>query len=277
MPENHKLLQELSLGESLSLAFRLYYKNFIILAIPYLVVSFLSGVLFGTMLGQANAIPPLPSNPTPDQLLSWFSTYWVPFIAAILGIGIFIGIAGQIVGGVIIKCASDLIEKGSTSFGYAFRFTLGRALRLIAASIIVGIAVGLGSFALIIPGMILSLIFSLVNQTIMIENAGVFDGLSRSIKLVGGRWLKTFAYMMIIVLLVGIVYLVLSETLSPLATLNFTVYFLILSVLGGLATPLMTIAMTVYYYSMAAREERAKVPAAPPVAATLPPSPPPPP
>lgn len=141
-------MQELSLGESLTLAFSLYYNNFIILVIPYLAVAFLSGLLFGMVLGQANAIPPMSSNPTPDQLLGWFTTYWVPFIAAILGIGIFIGIVGQIVGGMIIKCTSDLIEKGSASLGHAFQFTLGRILRLIAASIIVSLAGGLGALCI---------------------------------------------------------------------------------------------------------------------------------
>ena len=51
----------------------------------------------------------------------------------------------------------------------------------------------MGLIALIVPGIILAIVFSLALPVLLIEKKGVLESMGRSHALVGHRWLKTFA------------------------------------------------------------------------------------
>ena len=171
-------------------------------------------------------------------------------------------IIGNITSGLCVKCASDLIEKGKTSLGESFNFTVYKLPSLLIATLIVGILTVIGLLALIVPGIILHIMFYLVVPAIIIENIGVFDSLSRSRKLVSNRWLKTFVLALIVYLIIGIAAFVVSLITAP-----FGIYSsLVGSIITALIQPILPISLTVYYYSMSAKEEQRRI---------LPPPPPP--
>jgi uncharacterized membrane-anchored protein len=92
----------------------------------------------------------------------------------------------------------------------------------------------------------------------MLEGTGIFESLSRSRVLVSNKWLKTFG----LLLLIGIIVTIVNNVSRLIASPFGVVSPLISSILTALITPITSIAITLYYYSMKAR--------------TLPPPPPPP-
>jgi hypothetical protein len=99
--------------------------------------------------------------------------------------------------------------------------------------------------------------FSLVYPAIMLEGTGIFKSLSRSRVLVSNKWVKTFGLLLLMGIIVAIVNGIFVLIASPFGLVSS----LISAILTALITPIASIAITLYYYSMKAR--------------TLPPPPPP--
>ena len=254
--ENKNFQSELSIGEILSQTFNLYSRNILQYLIPFLAAAILTG--FVTIaVKSAIIIPAAPLHPTSQQLLTWFPTYLTASILSILLPGIISWIANAITTGITIKFTSDRLEKGQATLQTAFNLTLTKILPLLAVSIITGVSIALGFIVFVVPGVILAVMFSLVYPVIMLEGTSIMGSLSRSQALVRKRWLKTFALLLVVSIIVGII-----NGISVVITLPFGVVGpLIASILTALITPIFAIATTLYYYSMRAR--------------TLPPPPPP--
>ena len=248
--ENKNLQRELSIGEILSQTFTLYSRNFVQILIPFLAAGILTGLV--TMAVRAVIIiPEAPVQPTTQQLLAWFPTFLTATLTSIFLPGIVSWIANAITTGITIKFTSDMLEKGQANLRTAFNFTLTKILFLLAAGIITGIVIVLGLVALIIPGVIFALMFSLVYPAIMLEGKGILGSFSRSRALVSNRWLKTFG----LLLLVGIVVAIVNGISVLIASPFGVVSPLISGVLTALITPILAIATTLYYYSMKARTQ----------------------
>ena len=252
------LQRELSIGEILTQTFNLYSRNFVQYLIPFLVAGILTG-LVTVAVRSAIVIPAAPVQATSQQLSAWFPAYLIATVTSIFLSGIVSWIANGFTTGIAIKFTSDVLERGQANLQTSFHFTLTKVLSLLAASIITGIFIVLGFIALIIPGIILALMFSLVYPAIMLEGTGVFGSLSRSRELVSNRWQKTLGLLLVVGIIVAIANWVFALIASPFGVISP----LISSILTALITPIFAIATTLYYYSMRAR--------------TLPPPPPPPP
>jgi hypothetical protein len=156
-----------------------------------------------------------------------------------------------------------MLEKGQANLQTSFNFTLTKVLYLLAASIITGVLIVFGLIALIIPGIILALMFSLVNQVILLEGTGIVGSFSRSRVLVSNRWLKT----LVLMLVVGIIIAIVNGVVAIITTPFGIVSPLISGVLTAFITPILPIALTLYYYSMKARTQSPMPP--PPPAQTF--------
>ena len=256
--QSKNLQSELSIGEILTQTFNLYSRNFVQYLIPFLAAGILTGLV--TMaVTSAIVIPAAPVHPTSQQLLAWFPTYLAAIVTSIFLSGIVSWVANGITAGITIKSTSDMLERGQANLRTAFNFTLTKVPSLLAASVITGILIVLGFIALVVPGVILALMFSLVYPAIMLEGTGVLGSLSRSRVLVSNRWLKTFGLLLLLGIIVAIVNGVFVLIASPFGVVSP----LISGILTALIAPIFAIAITLYYYSMKAR--------------TLPPPPPPPP
>jgi hypothetical protein len=197
----------------------------------------------------AIVIPEAPANPTSQLLLAWFPTFIAASITSLFISGIVSWIANSFTAGITIKFTSDMLENGQANLQTSFHFTLTKVLYLLAASIITGILMILGFIALIIPGIILALMFSLVNPVIMFEGTGILESLSRSRVLVSKRWLKTFGLVLVLGIIVAAVNGVVVVITSPLGFVSP----LVSGILTAFITPIFAIAITLYYYSMKAR------------------------
>jgi hypothetical protein len=194
--------QELSITEIISRTFNLYTSKFI----PFYVI-FLIATLVNQLLGGAIrlyfVVPPMPT--APEELLSWFSTFIVPFILLTLLTFIISWIITTLANGLAVKYTSDVLEKGDASLNRGFNFTVSKLPSLFVAGIISAVLIGLGLIALVIPGIIIAIMFSLVVQVIIIQDAGAFDSFGKSRGLVRERWLKTFGLFLILVIITFVI------------------------------------------------------------------------
>ena len=236
--------RELSLVEVISKTLEVYRRDFMKYFVLFAVVGVIIGIV--TMLAQqAFVLPTPPSNPTPQQFYDFFPGFFKAFVPLVISIFIVTVIFFSIAQGAAIKLASERIEKRQADIWKSVRFVGSRLLRIWALSILAGLIVILGFFALIIPGIILAIMFSLAFPVLIIENKGVLDSMRKSRKLVGHRWLKTFATFLVLYIIVIIASAIVGAISRPLGIAGPVVNGL----LSAIYEPLFPILMVVYYYS----------------------------
>lgn len=252
--------RELSIEEILTCTFELYSKNFVMFLIPILITAFISGSFAAILAKYMTNLPPPGPGPSHEEMWNWFYSYILTLLAIGFVLGIVSWVIGTIMNGVCIKYASDLVEKGGASLGEAFNFAVYKLLSLLAVALITGTLIVLGFLALIVPGIILTAMFYLVVPVIIIEDAGVFESLSRSRKLVSNRWFKTFILFLIIIIMVLFVSFIGTLIGNPFGDFSW----LVSSIIAAFIEPILPISTTIYYYSMVGREEQQRIPPPPP-------------
>lgn len=242
---------ELSIGEILNQTFSLYSTRFVVFFVPFLVAGLVTEA-WSTFVSLSFPFPEAPSPyADPEVIFSWlFAFLGVLFLVVALTI-IVSWIVGSVVQGMAVKYASDILEKRDTDLSKVFSFTMSKLLSLLAVSIITGILIAVGLICLIVPGIILAIMFSLVVPSIMIEQVGVLESLSRSRRLVSKRWGKTFVLLLIIYILILIVSWIFSAITAPLGSFSW----IISGPLTALIQPILPISMTLLYYSMLIKEK----------------------
>jgi hypothetical protein len=249
LTESRKPTRELSVGEIITMTFGVYSEKFTQYLIPFLIAGAITGILSMAISAVITIPATLSSTATPEEILAWLPGY----LAAVLALAIVTGIIGwiisQITQGIGVKFTADKLEKGKADLLTSFNFTMSKLLSLLAVSIITGILIIVGMIALIIPGIILAIMFSLVVPVIIIENTGALESLSRSRLLVSHRWLKTFGLLLLLYIIIGIVGVLVGVISIPFGVAAT----LVSSILAAFIQPILPIAVTLYYYSMIAR------------------------
>ena len=240
--------RELGLGEVISKTFDVYRRDFSKYFVLFAIVGVIVQVVT-TLAQQAFVLPTPPVNPTPQQYSSWFSALFAALFLLIAVIFVVNIVFSTIAEGSAVKLASEQITKGQVSLGASIRFAVSRLLSIWALSIIVGIIVVLGFIALVVPGIILAIMFSLALPVLLIENKGVTESMGRSRQLVSHRWTKTFGTFLVLGIIVLIASLIFSAITAPLGIIGPVVN----GILSALYQPLFPILMAVYYYSNLAR------------------------
>jgi MFS family permease len=248
MSSGRMVTQELSIGEVISKTFDLYRRNFVKYFVLYLVVEAIIGVV-SALAYHTFVLPTLPPHPTSQDVINWFPGFFSTLIALIAVIGIAALVFGPIAAGGTVKMASEEIDGRPVELGTSVRFAASKLIWMWALGIIVGIIVGLGFIALVIPGIILLIMFCLAFPVLLLENVGVIGSLGRSRELVSHRWLKTFAIFIVWAIIIGIAAAIVSAISSPFGWASSAVS----SILGAFYQPLIPITITLYYYSNLAR------------------------
>src|SRR3989454_117604 len=249
MQPEQGISRELGLGEVISKTFELYRRDFAKYFVLFAIVGVIVQVVT-TLAQQAFILPILPVNPTSQQLSSWFAALFAAFFL-LIGVILIVNIVfSAIAEGSAIKLASEQIAKGQANLGASVKFAVSKLLSIWALSIIVGIIVFLGLIALIVPGIILAIMFSLALPVLLIENKGVTESMGRSRQLVSHRWAKTFGTFLVLGIIVLIASLIFSAITAPLGIIIGPV---VNGILSALYQPLFPILMVVYYYSNLAR------------------------
>ncbi len=254
-----KPVRELSVEETFRYTFNIYALKFLEFFIPFLVAGVIIGAFTALINNYIQPVAPSPHAP-PDVFWSQFWNFLASVLLVVILMGIVSWIVGTIASGICVKLASDFIEKGNTSLQESFHYTMTRLPSLLPAGVITGILTVLGFLALIIPGIIIAIMFSLAVPAILLERLDVLKGLGRSRRLVSNRWLKTF----VLLLIVGIVILAVSGIANFVTTPLGIAGSLISSIIAAFVQPILPIALTLYYYSMLARETLLQPPPPPP-------------
>jgi hypothetical protein len=180
-------LRPLSTGELLDRTFSLYRSHFGlfvgIFAIPHLVV-------LGFQLLHLAVTRPDIRFPNVFATLLW--TFGALFLAAIMGA------ASQ---AAAVVAVSELHLNRPASMADSFNRIKGHLLGVIGISILVGLGVGAGLIALIVPGVLLAIIWCLSVPAKVLEDKGVIDSMSRSVDLTKNDWGRIFVIGLLMVVL----------------------------------------------------------------------------
>lgn len=240
--------RELGVGEVISKTFELYRRDFTKYFLLFLVVELAIGLI--TALAESVFIlPTLPASPTTQQVLNWLPAFFEALVPLTASIFVITVVFFPIAQGGAIKLASEQVENRQVDLGASVRFAVSKLIWIWGLSIVVGIIVVLGFIALVIPGIILTIMFVLAFPVLIVENKGISASMGRSRELVGHRWLKTFATLFIL----GIIVAVASEVVSVISTPFGSASPVVSGVLSAFYQPLFPILLTVYYYSNVAR------------------------
>jgi hypothetical protein len=182
----------LRVGDVLNRVYDLYKEHFGVL-IPVAFWLFLAVSILGGILSRSNAV----------ALLIFFV---VSFAVAILYQGMVVSLVHDVQDGRRDSSVGELFSSVGPVLG-----------ALIGASILYGLAVGIGFFLLIVPGCILLTIWAVIAPVIVIERKAVFESFGRSRELVRGYGWPVFGTVIVATLITAIVSLILTAIAEGIA------------------------------------------------------------
>lgn len=248
-------LRPLSVGEVLDAAFKVVRQSFGTLAICVLAVAV-----------PLNVIGTLVSASTNDDAFNLDDTSTT-------------GTSGTEIAGTLVTTTLNLVlftlaaaacfrAVSSTYLGQqptwqtSLSFAATRVLPLLGLSILYFLGVIGATILLVIPGIWLSVAWSLGYPALLSEGIGPAAALGRSFRLVKGRWWATFAALLVMYLIVavisGILGLVVGATLVAAidSEVVAAVLLTIVNIISSLVTlPLFAAVLTIIYFDLRVRKE----------------------
>ena len=246
------MVRKLSVGDTLSEVFDIYKANAGVL-LPVAFWLYLAvAILAGLSEGKFNLIY---------------------FISVVLGF-----VAGMVYQGMVVSLVRDVKDgRRDLSVGELYRSVTPVLSTLIIASIVFGIAIGIGLVLLIVPGLILLTIWAVIAPAIVIERRDVFGSAGRSRELVRGNGWPVFGAVVVAALITAFVSIILISIAGAIAGGP-----ILRIVFGALASTVTApvgalVAGVLYYKLLELRGESAPVDATAPPIDYTPPEPPAPP
>nr|WP_314435688.1 YciC family protein [uncultured Brevundimonas sp.] len=110
------------------------------------------------------------------------------FVLMILGWALFL-VGAYVVQGMVVRAAINSFNDKQTTFGEALSAGAKVFLPLLGLAIVAGIATGFAYILLIVPGIILTVLWSVSAPAVVAEKRGIFEAMQRSRDLTRGyRW-----------------------------------------------------------------------------------------
>jgi hypothetical protein len=179
------------------------------------------------------------------------------FLLGWLGILIsaFISIAGTFwLQGALIQAVSDVRDgRADLSVSETFSQVYPKLGTIIVVGILLGIAIAIGLFLLIVPGLYLMTIWIAVIPAVVLENRGIGESFGRSRELVRGYGWNVFGVIVLTILILIGVGIVVGLILSPLADWLGSLIQQIVA--NTIVTPFVVAVWTLVYYRLKGREE----------------------
>jgi hypothetical protein len=194
-----------------------------------------------------------------------FGTVWIvalillvpaAIIVALLGNGGLGGLLGSLIQlvvtawllGSIIRIVQDVEEDGQVdwSVGDILGSVTGKLIGIILLQIVVSILVFIGFVFFVIPGVILALMWAVSLPSLVVEDKGVFDSMSRSSELTKHNRMRILG----VVLVVLAIYIVIAIVAALLTAAVPILGIIALIVIGVLAYPYIAIISAVLYYRL---------------------------
>ena len=167
------------------------------------------------------------------------------WVGIILAIPISV-IGSSLVQGALVKAFDDIKDgRADMSFGATVAAARPFIGRIIGASLLAGLGIGLGFLLLIVPGLILLTWWALIVPVIVYENSGAVEALGRSKRLVSGWGWQVFGVIVLMYLVLIGFGIVFTTLLVPLPD---NVADFLGDVLGGaLVTPFLALVAIILY------------------------------
>lgn len=229
---------ELTVGNVISEAFRHYGTHFATLIGVAIVVFVIAGLIQG--------------------LLQSTDSWVLRLLGSIVSL-----VAGVLYTGFVVSLVSDVRDgKRDFTVGELLSSASPAILPLIGNGILFGIAVGIGLFLLIIPGLWLLTIWAVTAPAIVIERRGAIEAFGRSYDLVRGHGWTVFGAIVVAWLILvgfGILAAVIGVAIADAAG------SIILSIIvSTLAAPFAALVASVLFFDLREQEGSAVEPAAAP-------------
>jgi hypothetical protein len=254
-------LRPLSLGEILDRSFSLYRANFLlfagIVAIPHLL----------TLIFQLSQIA-INKAPTTAQTLSRWGSGLTATTIVFIVIGVIVWFAVALYSnGATVYAVSDLYLGRPTTIVASYKRMRGHALNLFAVGLLQGLAFIAGFILLVIPSIWVACRLSVSVPAALLEDLGPSEALSRSFALTEDKAWRPFA-------IFGL-YIMIAFGMASLFQTPFVVLIMLAAKSGNAnlvavwsacsqvadffvqtaVTPVITIALAVYYYDLRVRRE----------------------
>ena len=165
-------------------------------------------------------------------------------------VGALIGfVAAFLVQAALVKAAQDIRDgRVDLTIGQTISAAWQVIWPVAGASILAGLAIVIGLFLLIVPGLYLITIWAVLVPAIVIERAGVFSSFGRSQRLVKGNGWNVFGILIITFLILFAAQLVLALILSALPTELSNAISTVVA--GALISPFQALVVTTIYFRL---------------------------
>jgi hypothetical protein len=181
-----------------------------------------------------------------EALLAWSLGWFGALLAGIVGI-----IAAFLLQAALVKAVEDVRDgRADLSLGDTVRAAWPSIGRVAVASILAGLAIGVGLILLLVPGLYLLTIWCLIVPVIVLENTGVGAAFARSRQLVRGYGWQVFGTLVLVFLLLIAADLVIAAALAALPDAARSVISGVVS--GTLVSPFLALVLTLGYFRLRA-------------------------
>jgi hypothetical protein len=201
----------------------------------------------------------MPDIEFPLDFTEEFFLWLINYLVAAIPVAVLFVMIGWVIstlsGAIVIQYSSDMLEERHASLKRGFNSTISSISSLLTVGFIIGILTVLGLVLFILPGIIVTVMFSLSVQVIMIERLGILESLRRSRRLVADRWGKTFAVIFLVFLITAVTYVIGGIIGDLFVGPPSTLKWMITSIVASIAQPLWPIALTHLYYSLLAKDK----------------------
>jgi len=203
-----------------------------------------------------------------------FGTVWIVALILMVPTAIIVGVAGDNVflkfigtlvqlvatawlAGSIVRVVEDVEADGRVdlSYGEILGSVTGKLIAIILLQIVVGVLVGIGLIFCIIPGVFLLLMWAVAIPSMVVEDLGVFDSMSRSSKLTEDNRMRILG----VIVLILVAYIVIAIIAGILVAAIPIVGIIALIVIGVLVYPYISIIAAVLYFRLRELKEGAVI------------------
>ena len=254
-------LRPLGIGEIIDVAIKVYRARFGVLVKSVAVVLgpvfALSALIRISFPAGEDLFEETQPGATPEFNVDEF---W-PFIAGTGLIIVLAYLASQIATGACFKAISGAYLDEEAGWQDSLRFARSKLGSLVWLSFLTAVCVIPGLLLCILPGVYLWIAWTVAAPVLLLEDVRGWKAMKRSRQLVKGRFWPTFAVVLLVAILTGIVQAVFVGILAGLVSVSGNEVALAIAdaigqtASGVLTTPLSAAVLTVLYFDLRVRKE----------------------
>lgn len=254
-------LRPLGIGEIIDVAIKVYRARFGVLVKSVAVVLGPVFALSALIRISFPAGEDLFSETQPGATPEFDVDEFWPFIAGTMLIVVLAYLASQIATGACFKAISGAYLDEEAGWQDSLRFARSKLGSLVWLSFLIAVCVIPGLLLCLIPGIYLWIAWTVAAPVLLLEDVRGWKAMKRSRELVKGRFWPTFAVVLLVAILTGIVQAVFVGILAGVVSVSGNeVALAIADALGQtassvLTTPLSAAVLTVLYFDLRVRKE----------------------